>query len=123
VRGYASLVLTAAQQTVAMARGEVVVRSWPRGFDDPWDRAGAARVVRRYHPPRLAAPVMVMRTHDSEVQLGGRDLGWGRHVKGPLLTRRLPGDHETIFTEPDVLALAAALSDAFAALKRSQPGS
>ena len=123
VRGYASLVLTAAQQTVAMARGEVVVRSWPRGFDDPWDRAGAARVVRRYHPPRLAAPVMVMSTHDSEVQLGGRDLGWGRHVKGPLLTRRLPGDHETIFTEPDVLALAAALSDAFAALKRSQPGS
>lgn len=116
LRGYADLVRSAAQQTVAMARGEVVVRSWPRGFDDPWDRAGASRVVRRYHPPRLSAPLMVMSTHDSERQLGGCDLGWRRYVDRPPLTRRLPGDHETIFSEPDVLALAAALSDVFATL-------
>ena len=118
VRGYASLVRAAAQQAAAMARGDVVVRSWPRGFDDPWDRAGAARIVRRYHPPTLTAPVTVMSTHESEVQLGGCDLGWSRHVGGPVRTCRLPGDHETIFTEPDVRALAAALSDAFTALNR-----
>jgi amino acid adenylation domain-containing protein len=123
LRGYASVVQTAAKQMVALARGEVVIRSWPRGFDDPWDRAGASRVVRRYHPKRLAAPVMVMSTDHTALLLGARDLGWGRHVKGPVLTRRLPGVHEMIFNEPDVLALAQALGDAFAALDAGPPRS
>jgi amino acid adenylation domain-containing protein len=116
LRGYANLVRTGIRHTAAMARGEVLIRSWPRGFDDPWDQAGATRVMRRYHPPRLAAPVTVISTPLSELHMGSCELGWRRHVDGSLTTRRLPGGHNMIFAEPDVQALAAALSDAFAAL-------
>ena len=109
-RGQAHLARGAIVEAAALARGERLQRSWPRGFDDPWDQAGAARIMRRYHPPKLAAPVTVLHTAFSSL-VGGPELGWDRHVAGPVATRSIPGDHQSLFQEPDVHALAAVLAD------------
>src|SRR5207247_1990703 len=84
---------------------------WPRGFDDPWDQAGAQRIMHRYRPSELAAAVTVLHTALSQTQMGGPGLGWDRHVAGPVATRSIPGDHESIFREPDVRALAGVLAE------------
>jgi thioesterase domain-containing protein len=111
-RGQAHLARGVVLELAALTRGERVQRSWPRGFDDPWDQAGASRIMRRYHPPKLAAPVTVLHTPLSTEQMGGPDLGWDRHVlAGSLATRPIPGEHQYIFTEPDVHALASAIAD------------
>jgi amino acid adenylation domain-containing protein len=109
-RGQAHLARGALKDTMALMGGERTLRAWPRGFDDPWDQAGAGRIMRRYHPRALAAPVTVLHTPLSTTQ-GGADLGWARHVTGPLQTRPIPGEHQYIFTEPAVQALAAALAE------------
>ncbi|HME04993.1 MAG TPA: thioesterase domain-containing protein, partial [Solirubrobacteraceae bacterium] len=109
-RGQAHLARGALTDAVALTRGERGLRAWPRGFDDPWDQAGAGRIMRRYHPGTLPVPVTVLHTPLSTTQ-GGADLGWARHVTGRLSTRPIPGEHQYIFTEPAVQALAAALAD------------
>jgi amino acid adenylation domain-containing protein len=110
-RGQANLLRGAVRNTIALARGERQLRSWPRGFDDPWDQAGAQRILRRYHPPKLVAPVVVVYTALSETLMGGPRLGWERHVAGVVTTRSIPGDHLSIFGEPDVHALAGVLAE------------
>src|ERR1019366_7904729 len=40
-RGQANLVRNAIKDAAALARRERLLRSWPRGFDDPSDQAGA----------------------------------------------------------------------------------
>jgi amino acid adenylation domain-containing protein len=110
-RGQANLVRTAVRHSAAMRRGERLVASWPRGFDDPWDQAGAHRIMRRYRPSKLAAPVTVLHTKHGERLMGSPALGWSRHVSGPLSTRLVAGDHLSIFNAPDVHVLAAALAE------------
>jgi amino acid adenylation domain-containing protein len=122
IRGQAHLARGAIVEAAALARGEHVQRSWPRGFDDPWDQAGAARIMRRYRPPKLAAPVTVLHTAFSTLIGGGPELGWDRHIAGPVATRSIPGDHQTIFREPDVHALASVIADELDKLgKHSRP--
>ena len=76
--------------------------------------------MRRYRPRKLAAPVTVLHTPLSTT-LGGRDLGWARHVTGPLRTRPIPGEHQYIFTEPAVHGLATALADELERLGYGSP--
>jgi amino acid adenylation domain-containing protein len=109
-RGQAHLARGAILEAAALARGERRQRSWPRGFDDPWDQAGAGRIMRRYHPRKLSAPVTVLHTPFS-TRLHRQDLGWRRHVAGTLTTRPIPGDHQLILTEPYVYPLASLLAD------------
>jgi thioesterase domain-containing protein/acyl carrier protein len=109
-RGQVHLARGVLKDTAALMQGESGQRTWPRGFDDPWDQAGAGRIMRLYHPEPLAAPVTVLHTPLSTTQ-GGADLGWARHVTGRLSTRPIPGEHQFIFTEPAVQALAAALAE------------
>jgi amino acid adenylation domain-containing protein len=109
-RGQAHLARGVLKDAMALAGGDHAQRAWPRGFDDPWDQAGAGRIMRRYHPAALDAPVTVLHTPHSTTQ-GGADLGWARHVSGGLSTRPIPGDHQYIFTEPAVQSLAAALAE------------
>jgi thioesterase domain-containing protein len=110
-RGQANLVRTAVRHSVALRRGDRVVASWPRGFDDPWDQAGAHRIMRRYRPRKLAAPVTVLHTTNSAIRMGSPALGWARHVSGPIATRPSPGDHLSILSAPDVHVLAAVLAE------------
>jgi amino acid adenylation domain-containing protein len=109
-RGQANLVRGAITNTAALARGERLLRSWPRGFDDPWDQAGAHRITRRYRPRKLTAPVTVLHTALSQTLVGGPELGWNRHVVGQVATRSIPGDHLSIFNRSDVYALAVVLA-------------
>ena len=66
--------------------------------------------MRRYRPPKLIAPVTVLQTVFT-TQISGPGLGWDRHVSGAVATRPIPGDHETIFKEPNVHVLATVLAD------------
>ncbi len=121
-RGQANLVRAALINAAALARGERLLRSWPGGFDDPWDQAGAVRISRRYHPAKLAAPVTVVHTPPTQKESGGPELGWGRHVAGPIVTRSIPGEHLSMFREPDVHRLAAVIADELDRLsERSAP--
>jgi thioesterase domain-containing protein len=104
------------RNAAARARGERVLLEWPRGFDDPWDQAGAYRLSHRYRPVRLAAPVTVLHTADTLAGARNGTLGWDRHVDGTITTRAIPGDHVSIFNEPDVHGLAAAIADELGAL-------
>ncbi len=110
VRGQAHLARGAIMEAAALARGERLQRSWPRGFDDPWDQAGASRIMRRYHPGKLSAPVTILHTATSTLMCGP-ELGWRGHVSDPVVIRSIPGKHQSIFTEPDVHTLAAMLAD------------
>jgi thioesterase domain-containing protein/acyl carrier protein len=110
-RGQANLVRNAIINAAALARGERLLRSWPHGFDDPWDQAGANRIMTRYRPAKLAAAVTVLHCALSQTEMGGPDLGWDRHVAGRVATRSVPGDHVSIFNKPHVHTLAAVLAD------------
>jgi len=121
-REQADLVRNALRLGLALTRGQRPLQTWPRGFDDPWDQAGALQLMRRYRPSRLAAPVTVLHTSRSEILMGGPQLGWNRHVAGPIGTRSIPGNHASVFTAPDVDDLATALADELNNLDtRSQP--
>lgn len=116
-RGQGNLARNVLRNAAARARGTRVLLEWPRGFDDPWDQAGAYRLSHRYRPAKLVAPVTVL--HTAQTFAGARDgtLGWDRHVDGPVATRRIPGDHVSIFKEPDVRGLAAAIADELGVLR------
>jgi amino acid adenylation domain-containing protein len=115
-RGQANLVRNVLKNVWARARGERVLREWPRGFDDPWDQAGAYRLCHRYRPARLAAPVTIFHTPATRAAGPNAALGWDRHVEGRVTARPIPGDHVSIFKEPDVHDLAAAIGDELRAL-------
>jgi thioesterase domain-containing protein/acyl carrier protein len=110
-RGQAGVVRRAIHEATTLAHGDRRVRAWPRGFDDPWDRAGAHRIMRRYRPSQLDLPVTVLYTEFGETITAGTDLGWARHVTGSVTARSIPGDHWSMFTEPHVRELARALGD------------
>jgi amino acid adenylation domain-containing protein len=118
-RAQAGLVRDELRLGVSLIRGRRPLQSWPRGFDDPWDQAGAWRIMRRYRPSRLAAPVTVLHTSYSETVMGGPRLGWARHVNGPITTRPVSGTHESMFSAPAVQDLAVALA---AELDKLEPG-
>ena len=120
-REQADLVRNVFRIGISLAHGERRLQSWPRGFDDPWDQAGALRLSRRYRPPKLAAPVTVLHTPRSEILMGGAELGWGRYVAGPITTRTIPGTHASIFSAPEVNDLAAGLADELANLDSAAP--
>jgi amino acid adenylation domain-containing protein len=110
-REQADLVRNALRLGTSLARGQRPLQSWPRGFDDPWDQAGALQLMRRYRPERLAAPVAVLHTSHSQILMGGPQLGWSRHIAGAITTRSIPGNHASIFSAPDVDDLAVALAE------------
>ena len=118
-RGQGNLVRNVLRNAAARARGERVLLEWPRGFDDAWDQAGAYRLSHRYRPARLAAPVAVLHTDQTVAGARNETLGWDRHVDGPVATHAIPGDHVSMFIEPDVHALAAAIAHELRAVDAS----
>jgi amino acid adenylation domain-containing protein len=118
-RGQGNLVRNVLRNAAARARGERILLEWPRGFDDPWDQAGAYRLSHRYKPTKLTAPVTVFHTADTRAGARNGTLGWDRHVNGTIKTRGIPGSHVSIFTEPDVHGLAAAIGEELDALDAS----
>ena len=65
------------------------------------------RIGDKYQPLPYSGPISILRASE---QLPGvipdRTLGWDHHVTGPIDDFVIPGDHETIFKEPNVGLLA-----------------
>ena len=93
VETQADLVRNVLRLGVSLIRGRRALQSWPRGFDDPWDQAGALQIMRRYHPSRLTAPVTVLHTSYTEILMGGSSSDGLRTSPG-----RLPRDRSRALT-------------------------
>jgi thioesterase domain-containing protein len=66
--------------------------------------------VEREHRPRpYSGRVMIYSTGDGARYTGSATLGWERYVSGPLDVQRVPGDHVSMLSDPNVDVLAAAM--------------
>jgi thioesterase domain-containing protein/acyl carrier protein len=84
------------------------------------------RIADRYHPEYRSAPasfpVLVVRPPASSA-LEKPDLGWSCAVGNSLTVMEVPGDHTSIFREPNVGVVGRKLRPQLdAALSRAQPG-
>lgn len=66
----------------------------------------------KYQPGGSALPVLQLRTAESELAAADATLGWGKSLHGDLESALVPGDHCTMFEEPNVVVLAQRLADA-----------
>jgi amino acid adenylation domain-containing protein len=83
-----------------------------RGFEDPFDAWGAARLGRTMKPRRLRGRVVVLRLEDTVERLGEADLGWGRYTASPPEMIDGVGGHQTLLSAEYVTSTALAISEA-----------
>jgi thioesterase domain-containing protein len=62
--------------------------------------------------------VLVFHTDEAAFETGSPALGWQRHARGPLATRRVGGVHARMISAAHAAAFSAALRDALAATGR-----
>jgi len=61
----------------------------------------------RYAPERYERPVLFIRSSQHAAGFGGAlDLGWAEFTHGPVDVHVIPGDHNSIFQEPNIAVLA-----------------
>jgi len=61
---------------------------------------------KRYRPRHLSGNAIVYRTVDTGRYTGSSTLGWERHIRGPIETRRVPGGHVSLLLDPNVEVVA-----------------
>ncbi len=68
------------------------------------------RIAEIYTPRPYTGPITILRA-SQQIRRAAPDptLGWGQYVTGPILDYEIPGDHETIFHEPNVRVMAETL--------------
>jgi amino acid adenylation domain-containing protein len=71
----------------------------------------ARRLGSRYRPDGLRCPLVVFNTASERARAGSATLGWERVHRGPIESVPVPGDHLTLWIEPNVDVLAAAFAD------------
>ena len=76
-----------------------------------WEEMGVA--WRTHQPGSYTGHLAVLAPQDDLRQFGST-LRWNRVHRGPLKVVQVPGDHLSMLREPDVLVVAASLSDALA---------
>jgi len=69
---------------------------------------------RKYRPTRSQFPVLLLRTAKTQADSGDASLGWSPHLGGDLRSVLVPGDHFTMFDEPNVRVVARELASALA---------
>ncbi|MEI8238186.1 MAG: amino acid adenylation domain-containing protein [Actinomycetota bacterium] len=68
------------------------------------------RIADAYAPAKYAGPVTVLHaTMQAPGSVADPTLGWAEHVTGAIDLHEIPGDHETIFREPNVGVMAETL--------------
>jgi thioesterase domain-containing protein/acyl carrier protein len=68
------------------------------------------RIADEYSPPRYGGPVTVLHARiQAPRPVPDPTLGWGEHVTGTISLGEIPGDHETIFHEPNLGVMAETL--------------
>ncbi len=102
-----------AERIVAAARflGDTIrgasVRDTVRGKYHP---SGVRPRIGGYRPKPYAGAVVVFRTGRSRQAEAGTSVGWDEFVRGSLTLIPVPGDHLTMFLEPNVDVLARELA-------------
>jgi thioesterase domain-containing protein len=67
----------------------------------------------KYRPTTLDLRALIMFTDESLRRAGNdRCLGWGQALVGPIVTRRVPGDHFTVIDPENVGPIAEAIAEA-----------
>lgn len=61
---------------------------------------------RKYRPDPSQFPVLLLRTERTQREAGEPTLGWGHYLNGSLQAAFVPGDHYTMFDEPNVTVVA-----------------
>lgn len=82
------------------------------------------KIAENYQPQPYADEVVIL--YASEQPAGTKpdpSLGWSRHVHGPITSRKVEGNHESIFKEPAVRELAQKLQAEIDAWLARQSGS
>jgi thioesterase domain-containing protein len=104
-------VLSALSRRVGALRPDGAASPGASGFEDDsrlWMRNLEA-VERAYRPRSYRGRVMIYSTSDGARYTGSATLGWDRYVEGPLDVRRVPGDHVSMLSDPNVDVIAAAM--------------
>ena len=69
---------------------------------------------RKYRPTRSDFPVLLLRTAKTQAESGDASLGWAPHLDGNFRSALVPGNHFTMFEEPNVRVVARELASALA---------
>jgi amino acid adenylation domain-containing protein len=95
------------------SRARVVLgRVEPGALRKSWvDMEGARLLGGRYQPRGLDCGLVVFTTEYSVARFGSDTLGWDRVHKGSIEAVSIPGDHNSMWIEPHVATLAAAVAD------------
>jgi thioesterase domain-containing protein len=115
-RGYAGMIRSPARRVAGAVRTRVVPRTWTLASEVT--DADVAALVVAYRPPAYAGSVLVFHTDEAAFETGSAALGWQRHARGPLATRRVGGVHAGMISAAHAAAFAAALRDALDATGR-----
>jgi amino acid adenylation domain-containing protein len=116
----------AASKVRRRLRGKVQGGPDPATANDPdrpseWMKNLAA-MEKRYRPPHFSGVTTIYRTVEMARYTGSPTLGWDRHVRGPVETRRVPGGHVSLLLEPNVAVVAEKMaSDIRAAQQQIKP--
>jgi thioesterase domain-containing protein len=65
-----------------------------------------AAMEKRYKPSPFSGKTTIYRTVATTRHTGSSTLGWDRHVRGPIETRRVPGGHVSVLLDPNVQVVA-----------------
>jgi thioesterase domain-containing protein len=80
------------------------------GRDQYWRFHAQSLVLsRRYNPPPLPGPVLVIVSDSDEREARA---SWAPHLTGPWQLRRVPGDHRSFLREPYVATTADLVTQA-----------
>jgi amino acid adenylation domain-containing protein len=106
VRRRTELIRLRKQVKLAKRAAEGEVSAGPFGAKELLVLAG-----REYDPAPYAGDTVLFRAQDEVRDDADRDLGWARIVREGLQVVDVPGDHLTVFDEPNVSILASKLTD------------
>lgn len=101
---------TRAIRYAALIAGSLGLRSLPASFKDAEEINRAA--INRYEPKPYDGTMTLFRARDQEYPNAARELGWKQIIRGEILIREVDGNHERLFLEPGIDALADYLNEA-----------
>jgi thioesterase domain-containing protein len=78
-----------------------------------------AEIQKRHSPHGFAGTAHLYRTTEMARYTGSSTLGWERYMKGPIVTRPVPGGHVSLLLDPNVQAVAEAMAADLDAAQRS----
>jgi thioesterase domain-containing protein len=88
--------------------------------ESQYDWEGAMALVLKYQPAGMDAPMELVAPTELLMSSGSRYLGWETVHRGSLAMFKVPGDHLSMLTEPQVDVLAQLVADRLRAAQTRQ---